>query len=135
MSLQEYINARSIYCCNKHSQPCIECMSMLSIANSVLTDGYAKLSETFKTAFPTLTYKSDIARRKILQMPLVCVRFGTPNEGTSSWFLFEYVEGVNYNKFSCFAEALVRRECSQPTINKTDVKAILKLAQSDRARA
>ena len=58
-------------------------------------------------------------------MPLVCVWFGTPKEGTSSWFIFEYAEGVNYNKFTCFAEALVHRECSQPTIDKTEVRALL----------
>ena len=57
-----------------------------------------------------------------------------PLDGTSSWFLFEYVKGVNYNKFACFAEALVHRVRLQPTIDKTEVKAILKLAQSDRER-
>ena len=89
---------------------------MLSIANTVITDRYAKLS-TFKTAFPALTYKSDIAQQKVLQMPLACIRFGTP-EGTSSWFLFEYIEDVSYSKFACFAEALVHRTPSQPTIDK-----------------
>ena len=47
--------------------------------------------------------------------------------------VFEYIEGVNY-KFACFAEALVHRVHSQPTIDKTDVKAILQLAQLDRER-
>ena len=134
LSLLEYIHAHSIYCSSKHTQPCTECTAMLSIANTILDDGYAKLSSSFRTAFPALTYKADIARQKVLQMPLVCIRFGTPKEGTSSWFLFEYMEGVNYNKFACFAEALVHRVHSQPTIDKTEVKAILKLAQSDRER-
>ena len=67
-------------------------------------------------------------------MPLVCIRFGTPKDGTSLWYLVEYIEGVNYNGFACFAEALVHRVHSQPTSDKTDVKAILQLAQSDRER-
>ena len=134
LSLLEYIDARSVYCGSKHTQPCTECTAMFSIANTVVNDGYAKLSSSFKSAFPSLTYKADIARQKVLQMPLVCIRFGTPKDGTSAWFLFEYIEGVNYNKFACFAEALVQRVHSQPTIDKTEVKAILKLAQSDRER-
>lgn len=46
-----------------------------------------------------------------------------------------YVEGVNYQKFACFAEALVRSEhSSAPAIHKEEVKALLGLAQSDRER-
>ena len=41
---------------------------MLSIANTIINDGYAKLSLIFKAVFP-LTYKADIARQKVLQMP------------------------------------------------------------------
>ena len=68
---------------------------MLFIANTVATDGYCRLSVVFKNAFPTL-YKADIARQKVLQMPLACIRLGSSEKGTSSWFLIEYVEGVNY---------------------------------------
>ena len=58
-------------------------------------------------------------------MPLVSIRFGTPEKVTSA-------EGVNYNKYSCLAEALVHRVSPQSTIDKKEVTAILKLAQSDR---
>jgi len=135
LSLQEYIYARSIYCNANHAQPCSQCKAMLFIANTVATDGYCRLSVVFKNAFPTLSYKADIARQKVLQMPLACIRLGSSEKGTSSWFLIEYVEGVNYQKFACFAEALVRSEhSSAPTIHKAEVKALLGLAQSDRER-
>ena len=78
LSLLEYMEAHSIYCTSKHKQPCTECTAMFSIANSIVNDGYAKLSLTFKAAFPSSTYKADIARQKVLQMPLVCIWFGTP---------------------------------------------------------
>ena len=87
----------------------------------------------FKNAFPTLSYKADIARQKVLQMPLACIHLGSSEKGVSSWFLIENVEGVNSQKFACFAEALLCSEHSSiPTVHKAEVKALLGLAQSDR---
>lgn len=42
----------------------------------------------------------------MLQMPLACIRVGTPESGKAAWFLVEYVEGVNYTSFAHFSEAL-----------------------------
>ena len=135
LSLQEYIFVRSIHCNTEHMQPCRECTAMLSIAKTVASDGYCRLSVSFKNAFPTLSYKADIARERVLQMPLACIRLGSPEKGTSSWFFVEYVEGVNYQKFACFAEALDCSESSStPAIHRAEVKALLGLAQSDRER-
>lgn len=89
-------------------QPCPQCTSMLSIANTFRTSGYAKLSVAFKCAFPTLSYKTDIARERVLQMPLACVRLGSPEKGTAFWFLVEYIEAVYFDKFICFAELSIR---------------------------
>lgn len=86
-SLQEYIHVHSVYCNANHAQPCSQCKAVLFIANTVATDGYCRLSVVFKNAFPTLSYKADIARQKVLQMPLACIRLGSSEKGTSSWFL------------------------------------------------
>lgn len=134
LSLHDYIHTRSLYCNTQHMQPCSECTGMLSIANTVARNGYCRLSVSFKKAFPTLSYKTDIARQRVLRMPLACIRLGSTEKGTSAWYLTEYIEGVNYQKFACFAETLVRSECSTPTIHKAEVKALLGLAQSDRER-
>jgi len=32
----------------------------------------------------------------MLQMPLACIRVGTPKSGTAAWFVVEYVGEVNY---------------------------------------
>ena len=90
LTLEEYIHVRSYVCSTEHNQPCSQCASMLSIANTVFTNGYCKLSESFKTAFPTASYKTDIARQRVLQMPLACIRLGSLEKGTSSWYLIEY---------------------------------------------
>lgn len=68
--LLEYTDARSIFCGFKHTQPCTECTPYALYC-------YTKISSSYWTVFPTLTYKADIARQKVLQMPPVCIRFGT----------------------------------------------------------
>lgn len=67
-------------------------------------------------------------------MPLACIRVSDVKKGTSCWYLVEFVEGVHYMKFACFADALQGTRTSSPTIDKTHVKALLGLAQSDRER-
>ena len=61
--LLEYIDVQFIAAVN--TQPCTEYTAMLSITKTIVNDGYAKLSLSFRTAFP-LTYKADIARQKVL---------------------------------------------------------------------
>ncbi len=68
LSLTDYIQARTLYCSSTHSQPCLKCSKMLNVASNVLTDGYVLLSITFKQAFSTQIYKSDVAILRFLQM-------------------------------------------------------------------
>ena len=133
LSLTEYIYTRSVYCQEKHIQPCSECSAMLSVAKSVATNGYCQLASAYRSAFPLHTYKPDIARLRLLQMPLACIRLGSLKKGTSSWYLVEYVQGVDYVKFACFVNALQTTKASESlTIDKAHVKALLGLACSDR---
>lgn len=128
--------ARGADCQNRHMQPCLECAALLSVANYVLQEGYCMLSKAFKMAFPTQQYKADIARQRMLQMPLACIRVGTPESGTAAWFVVEYVEGVNYISFAHFSEALFGAGTRSQTvgIDRGEIKALLGLAQSDRER-
>ena len=38
------------------------------------------------------------------------IRIGSPNSGKSSWFLIEYVEGVNYTNVARFSQALIKSD-------------------------
>ena len=135
LSLIEYIYTRCVHCQEKHIQPCSECTAMLNVAKSVATNGYCQLSSAYRSAFPLHTYKPDIARQRLLQMPLACIRLGDLKKGTSCWYLVEYVQGVDYVKFACFANALQDTTASRSlTIDKGHVKALLGLARSDRER-
>ena len=108
---------------------------MLHVAQAVSSNGFQKLSEAFRAAFPNLTYKQDTARLRLLQMPLVCNRLGDSRKQTQFWYLVEFIEGVDYMKFVHFAAALQSaKPVANPAISSSEVKSILSLAQSDRER-
>ena len=126
LSLKEYITVRKLHCKMHHKQPCMSCEAMLSIAETLSSSSFMTLSEAFKAAFPRQKYKPDIARQRLLQMPLVCIRLDV-------WFLVEFV-GVDYTQFFHFVTALQSTKSSTTTISAYEVKSILSLAQSDRER-
>lgn len=137
LSLKQYEQACQANCVSCHSQPCVQCVAMLSVASVVLEEGFCALSKAFRSAFTQQAYKTDIALRRFLQMPVAAVRIGSPQSGNAAWYLVEFVEGVNYITFAQFAEAIVAcRSVKSDKIGltKAEVKAVLGLASSDRER-
>ena len=134
LSTKQYVVARSVYCSSKHKKPCRECEALLAVCHRVLKFGYAKLSDCFKSSFPNQTYKADLARQRLLQMPLVCIRYG--DVGATAWYLVEYNPGIDYLRFAQFLHAFVSNLCPkrQPAMDKRQVKSLLQLAQSSRER-
>ncbi len=131
MSLSEYITARSPYCMCHHPNPvCGKCKTMLNVAQTVLENGYVRLSVDFKSAFPSQKYETDIALQRFLQMPLACVKV----QKLQLWFLVEFKEGVDYLKLVSFVEALCCTKTMSAQITKVEIKSILQLACSDRER-
>ena len=104
-----------------------------SIAIAIRDNGYLKLSTAYKSAFPIHAYKTDIARLRLLQMPLACIRLGCPKKG-SAWYLIEFFQGVDYTKFALFAAAALSGKPSGSNLGRAEIKALLGLAQSDRER-
>ena len=117
---------RSVYCQNHHSLPCPKCEPLINVAKLVLSNGHIQLSVAFKSAYPTQTYKTDIAIQRFLQMPLVCIK---PKE-RQTWFLVEFVEGTKYMKFVLFVDALVSKKAAP--VSKGEVRSLLEIAQSNR---
>ena len=77
LSLFEYLSARTAYCRDAHTDPCNKCSGMLKVANTTLEQG-CTLSDAFRLASPMVKYTAEHAGRKLLQMPLVCIRIGDP---------------------------------------------------------
>ena len=65
-------------------------------------------------------------------MPVTCIRVDGSEKG---WFVFEFTEDTNYQQFACFINKLVCNESeAHQLVQKSDIKSILSLAQSDRER-
>ena len=135
LSLSEYIRARTEHCRNTHNSPCHECTSLLLIARGVEANGWKKLGEAFKSAFPNVTYTAAYARRRFLQMPLVCIRVDY-KPGVHECYLLEHVPGVNYQHFlHLFHTAAQRTPQQTATLGKQEVKSLLSVCTSDQERA
>ena len=126
LSLQDYSKVRKTDCHSRHLQPCLGCGAMLSVAHRVITEG--------RLAFPHQVYKTDTARQRFLQMPVAYICVGTPGSGKEAWYLIKYMEGVDYVNFAHFAEALfgAHKLSQSPGINKSEINALLGLAQTGR---
>ena len=86
LTLQDYVSVHNRDCEIHHVQPCKHCKGMLSVAFSVLENGFVALSKAFHLAFPDQSYKIDIALARLLHLPLAVVCKVTPKSGKAMWF-------------------------------------------------
>ena len=137
ISLQEYIQVLPVYC-RRHHNCCVKCQGLLRVASSVLEKGFVPLSSAFKDAFPGLCYQTHSAKQKLLQIPLVSLRIGQPNSGLAQVYLVEYSPCVDYkqllNVISVFQHRHHQMSMQMLSMTKSDLRDLLKLAQSDRER-
>ncbi len=134
LTLEEYANISQVHCTTIHSQPCDDCTGLYTVAQEVLENGYAILSQVYRKAFPAKLYKADIAKRLLLQMPLVAIRAGDVKSGVSVVYLLEHIPGVNYIKLQQFINRLIVKEGNTVTLGKEMLASLLGLATSDRER-
>ena len=134
LNLSEYVKARSEYCKCTHSN-CKECPAMLHVANVVLHDGYVTLKSAFTESFPSVEYNVTYARRRLLQMPLTCIRIEY-HAGVTECFLIEYYPNANYSSIQALIKSVMQKNSSSNSdpISKDVVKSLLSLCQSDRER-
>ena len=133
LSLEEYCVARNRYCSLYHSSPCTECDSMVKAARCVLTSGVCSLQSVFTKVFPSVTYHTLNAKRRLLQMPLVAIQVWNRNTKKPEVQLIELVQGVNYLKVFHLLNGLCTKS-PQPSLSKSELNQLLLLAQSDRER-
>ena len=135
VTLREYITLLPYYCKNRHCSTCAECPGLLLVANSILSDGYVKLSTAFHSAFPDVTYHAINAKRKLLKMPIAALRVGNTASGTSCVYLFEHSESVNYHQLLQLLNHYHEKDSSSSvSITKADIRDILSLTTSDEER-
>ena len=133
MTLAEFCHACKAYCLERHNQnTCQECAHMIIAAGIVQRETICLLSSLFRQAFPNVTYRSHEAKKRLLKMPLVCIRVGKPLDGTSQLVVMELVKGADYVKIQQMLTTQLKKSPSlTSTLNKQDVKQLLNLAQSN----
>ena len=134
VSLKEYVALLPEYCRIRH-QVCAECPGLMKVANDILAEGFVKLSSAFRSAFPDVKYHIVNAKCKLLKMPVASLRIGDPNSGASCVYLLELQDNVDYKQVLNLLNQYHSEKSSQDLpFSKTDLKAVLSLATSDKER-
>ena len=132
VSLFEYLTARRAHCAVRYTNPCSKCLGMLKVGNIVLEQG---LPDAFQLASPTVKYTAERARRKLLQLPLACIRVGDPSKGQSFSILMEKFSGTDYGELGGIVNGLLAVHSQKGIqLQKSVVKMLLSIAKSDRER-
>lgn len=127
LTLLEYCTVRDHYCREYHTH-CTECESMIQAAEMVLKNGIVPLAVVFKAAFPTVTYHSVNAKRRLLPMPVVAFRV------KGALHLMEKIEGLDYRQLANFLGKNVKQLPRKQGITKEELKQLLTITQSERER-
>lgn len=108
---------------------------MLLAANGVLKNGYITLKGAFTNSFPDVDYNVTYARRRLLQMPLACIRIDFEN-GVSECYLVEHCPDANYPSLQALIKNIMQKNKSAKSdpLSKEVVKSLLGICQSDRER-
>ena len=133
LNLQQYIDARSLFCKKKHAQTCIECNLLISVAQRILESGFILLKQVFEMCSPGVTYTSSHARRKLLQMPLAAIGVGVKSAGTYCLYLVERQSSVNHAMLQTLLNKVVQsnRNNTETVVSRDEMKSLLHLAESE----
>ena len=132
ISLSDYVSNLPGYCSLIHDPTCT---ALLSIAKSILENGFVLLAKAFRSAFLNVTYHTENAKCRVLKMPLAALRVGCPKSGMSEIYLFEYSKGLNYQQFLWLLNSFhLEKTTKRLSMTKQQLRNVLSLAKSDRER-
>ena len=126
LSLKDYCAARRPYCIVKHKKSCNVCHRLVLAGELILKSTICSLSLVFN---PDIKYNSENAKVRILQLPVVALRIGSPKSGTSEIKVMEHMDGVDYAKLRTILSLNPKASCGKP---KDEAQHILSFAQSRR---
>ena len=135
-SLKRYVDVRLFVCKQIHCQPCNDCLGMIDVAKRILNQGFIKLKTAMTIFSPHVrNYKSSLARRKLLRMPLACIGVGKMEQGTYCMYLVEKQDKVNYSVFQTLLEnASVKAGVKNVSISKKELTNLLYIAKTQSQR-
>ena len=110
---------------------------MIKAAKMIQSEGICSLSSVFRAAFPGSKYNSAYAKQRLLSMPVVAIRVGSPSSGVSDVRVMELIAGVDYIQVEKMLSAHSLHQTSAsnaPPITKAELQRLLSFAQSQRER-
>ncbi len=108
---------------------------MIKAARLVMESSVCCLQSVFQKSFPSITYHTLNAKRRLLQMPLVAIQVWNANTKRPEVQLVELVEGVDYLKVLHLLNGLsTKQKTPEPSLSKTQLNQLLLMAQSDREK-
>ena len=75
LNLAEYVLVKENYCHLYHNDCKQHCKEMVKAGKTVLEERSVSLPSLWRRSFPTINYDSEKAQRKLLQMPIACLKF------------------------------------------------------------
>ena len=107
---------------------------MIQAALIKIEKGIHSVSSLYRTVFPDQAYQSQIAKRKLLQMPLVIIRCGSSDSGKCELFVMEHIAGIDYVQIAEFLESTKQQASTSILLNKPEFTQLLGVAQTERER-
>ena len=102
---------------------------MIHAAIIVLEEGIITLKHVFTTIFPSVTYHTINAKRRLLQMPLVAIHLQYAKE----LYLMEKVDGLDYEKLVKFLNSQIQNTL-RGGISREELKKLMLISESERER-
>lgn len=135
MTLEEFIDIRQLYCENNHAKPCSECRNLVAAAKEILKSLVVDLKTLFLEHFTIVSYKTDKAVRRIMQLPVVVIRVCLEGPGSQRLYVTPKMRGVNYSLFPSLIEKCVLSHEKQVTsLTKDMLNGLCHLASTEKDR-
>ena len=131
LTLNDFVIVRQLFCSSQHAVGCLECSRLVEFAKLVKEGGIVELAVTYRMVFPHLAYKSDLAVRKVMQLPVCVFRMTTMGHGSEKLYITGKIDGVDYKSFVPLAEKVWQTQESVSRLNNTMLKELCNLASSD----
>ena len=108
---------------------------MIHVTDIVLHNDYITLKSAFTQSFPSVQYNVTYAHRRLLQMPLACIRIDY-NAGVSECVLIDYSPNTNYSSIQALIKSVIQKNSSSNNdpLSKDVVESLVSLCQSDCER-
>ena len=131
-TLDDFVIVRQLFCSGRHTNRCLECSRLLEFARLVKDGGIIEFAATYRTIYPHLVYKSDLAVRKMMQAPLCVFKMATMGPGSEKLYVTEKIAGVDYSSFITLTKKVWQTQKPSTTLDKTALKELCNLTSSEK---